>query len=162
MAPDPDNTKLQPLLAVPSVNEATGELFVSSVDLRIPGRGGLDVVWGRTYRSKIGLDTAIGVGWDFSYNIRAAQNGSNITVQNGENRTDTYFLQSDGSYSTDELFRRGTLSGLVFTLQFANKTSWVFKPLDGSATSGKIDRIVETGAAADIFVRVARGTSGTG
>ncbi len=134
--------KLHPLFAFPSINEATGELFVSYNDLVIPGRG-LDLVWGRTYRSKIGLDTPMGVGWDFSYNIRAAQNGSNITVQNGENRTDTYFLQADGSYSTDELFRRGTLSVNVFTLQFGDKTSWVFKPLDGSLTSGKIDKIID-------------------
>ncbi len=134
--------KLHPLFAVPSVNEATGELFVQSTDLVIPGRG-LDLIWGRTYRSKIGMDTPMGVGWDFSYNIRAAQNGSNITVQDGQNRTDTYFPQSDGSYSSDELFRRGTLAGSVFTLQFADRTSWLFKPLDGSPTSGKIDRIID-------------------
>ena len=134
--------KLQPLFAHPRVNEATGELFVEYLDLVIPGRG-LDLVWARTYRSKIGIDTPMGVNWDFSYNIRAAQSGSNITVQDGQNRIDTYFLQGDGSYSTDELFRRGTLSGNVFTLQFADKTNWIFKPLDGSPISGKIDKIID-------------------
>ncbi len=137
------NVKVHPLFGVPRINEATGELFVGSVDLRIPGRGGLDLVWARTYRSKSGMDTPMGTGWDFSYNIRATQSGTNITVQDGQNRTDTYFLQSDGSFSCDELFRRGTLTGNVFTLQFADKTSWVFKPLDSSLISGKIDRIID-------------------
>ncbi len=134
--------KLQPLFGVPRVNEATGELFVEYLDLVISGRG-LDLVWGRTYRSKIGLDTAMGVNWDFSYNIRAALSGPNVTVQDGQNRIDTYFLQSDGSYSTDELFRRGTLSEKVFTLEFADKTRWIFKSLNGSPTSGKIDKIID-------------------
>jgi YD repeat-containing protein len=138
-SPEP---KLCPLFAMPNVNEATGELFIASTDLVIPGRG-LDLVWARTYRSKIGLDTAMGVGWDFSYNIRAAQAGANMTVQNGENRTDTYLLQSDGSFANDELFRRGTLVGNVFTLQFADKTRWVFRPLDGSPTAGKIAQIID-------------------
>ena len=134
--------KLEPLFGAPRVNEATGELFVEYLDLVIPGRG-LDLVWGRTYRSKIGMDTAMGVGWDFSYNIRAALSGRNITVQDGQNRIDTYFLQADGSFSSDEFFRRGTLSEKVFTLEFADKTSWIFKPLNGSPTSGKIDKIID-------------------
>lgn len=137
-----DSPKLDPLFGVPRVNEATGEVFVEYLDLIIPGRG-LDLVWGRTYRSKIGFDTPMGVGWDFSYNIRAQMNGPNVTVQDGQNRIDTYFLQPDGSFSTDELFRRVTISGQVVTVQFADKTNWVFKPLDGSPTSGKIDRIID-------------------
>lgn len=142
--PDPVSAlpKLNPLFGTPRINEATGELFVQSVDLVVPGRG-LDFVFMRTYRSRIGLDTAMGVGWDHSYNIRAAMSGPNITVQDGQNRTDTYFLQSDGSFSNDELFRRGTLAGITFTLQFADKTSWVFRPLDGSPAAGKIAQIVD-------------------
>src|SRR5262245_4899739 len=47
----------------------SGEFHCAVVDLRIKGRG-LDFCWARKYRSRIGPDTVMGNGWDFSYNIR--------------------------------------------------------------------------------------------
>jgi YD repeat-containing protein len=136
--------KEQPLFGLPNDNEATGELFVRSEDVRVPGRG-LDFVWARTYRSKIGLTTPMGANWDSSYNIRIAQSGSNMTVQDGQNRTDIFFPQSDGSFVNPELFRRITCSGTTPTCieQFADNTQWAFNPLDGSPSAGKIARIVD-------------------
>ncbi len=43
----------------------SGDFTTAAVDLRIPGRG-MDFVWARKYRSRIGPDTFQGTGWDYS------------------------------------------------------------------------------------------------
>ena len=115
----------------------SGEFHQEVTDLVIKGRG-LDFVWTRSYRSKVGLVTEQGNGWDFSYNIRVAANGPDYDVFDGRNRKDTYRLQADGTYAADQLFSEGTLSNNVFTLKFADNGVWKFHPLDGSVAQGKI------------------------
>src|SRR5262245_22946338 len=46
----------------------TGEFHLEVEDLRFPGRG-LDLVWARAYRSRVPVESALGVGWDHSYNV---------------------------------------------------------------------------------------------
>lgn len=117
----------------------SGEFHHSEIDLVIPGRG-LDFIWARKYRSRIGPDTAQSSGWDFSYNIQIEACGPNVILHDGNSRQDLLRRQPDGTYSTDQLFEEGTFSNGVFILQFADKGTWQFFPLDGSAKQGKISR----------------------
>ncbi len=125
-----------------SVLPSTGEVAGGSVGLRVPGRG-LDFIWATTYRSRNGETTAMGNNWAHSYNIRCSVNGSDLDVRDGTGRHDTYFLQPDGSFSKRGFFRRGTLAGNVFTLEFADKGRWIFRPLDGTAAAGKIAQSID-------------------
>jgi RHS repeat-associated protein len=115
----------------------SGEICHAAVDLRIKGRG-LDFIWARRYRSRIGPATALGHGWDFSYNIRVETNGSNVVVSDGWGRRDAFFQQPDGRYARNEFFQEGTLSNDVFRLIFADKGLWEFRPFDGGAAEGRI------------------------
>lgn len=121
----------------------SGEFYEPVVDLRIRGRG-IDFIWARKYRSKIGPDTPIGNGWDFSYNIWIESNGQDTILHNGDTRADRLFLQSDGTWSRrghfHELSQKPDLS---YTLTFANRDTWNFRPLNGSAAQGKISTIVD-------------------
>ena len=108
----------------------------------IKGRG-MDFAWGRRYRSMVGPNTAQGNGWDFSYNIQVVPNGPNFDVSGGDGRTDTYFLQSDGTYGADQLFCVGTLSNNAFTLEFPDTGRWAFLPFNSSASQGKIGSIID-------------------
>ena len=121
----------------------SGELFETPVDLRIRGRG-LDFIWARTYRSRFGLDTVQGNGWDFSYNVSLRQSGPNITVLEGNARTDLYLLQPNGTWTIKEAFR--TLSQNMngsYTMTFADTGRWDFHPFDGSPWEGRLSAIVD-------------------
>ena len=126
----------------PEVRAFSGEVQVHALDLFIAGRG-LDLVWSRTYRSRTGSNTVMGNRWDVSYNIHCSQNGPNIDVCDGSGRCDTMFLQANGTFARDELFREGSLSNNVFRLTFADTGFWEFKPFDGTVTAGKIGRSVD-------------------
>ena len=54
--------------SVEGVQLFSGEFKTTRADLAIVGRG-LDFIWSSTYRSRTGSNTAMGNGWDFSYNI---------------------------------------------------------------------------------------------
>ena len=120
----------------------SGEVVAFSVDLAIPGRG-LDFIWATTYRSRNGETATMGNNWTHSYDIRVAQSGADLLVRDGTGRRDTYFLQGDGSFARRGFFRRGTLAGNVFTLEFADKGRWIFNPLNGSPSAGKIAQSID-------------------
>ena len=65
----------------------SGEFHESAVDLHIRGRG-LDFVWARKYRSRIGPNTGMGNGWDFSYNKQVEAAGSHLRLHDGNTRAD--------------------------------------------------------------------------
>ncbi|MHC4443652.1 MAG: DUF6531 domain-containing protein [Planctomycetota bacterium] len=121
----------------------SGEFYTRVVDLRIKGRG-FDFVWARKYRSRIGSNTEMGNGWDYSYNRRIEQAGPHIRLYDGNSRADVYRLQPNGTWTRPEFFRvlnknpNGT-----YTLTFADKLKWNFKALDGSAAQGKISSSVD-------------------
>ncbi|MCH8148708.1 MAG: RHS repeat protein, partial [Planctomycetes bacterium] len=124
-----------------SVYLFSGEFYESTVDLRIPGRG-IDFVWGRKYRSRIGPDTAMGNGWDFSYNIFLEQSGANLIVNNGDSRRDTYDLQGDGTWTRSEFFRVIEQNpDNSFTLTCPDTGSWNYHAFDGTSMAGKIKEI---------------------
>lgn len=121
----------------------SGEFHLSATDLRIAGRG-LDFAWTRKYRSSIGPNTAMGNGWDFSYNIFIEQSGPDLILHDGNTREDLYvFDPVDNNWVADEFFREFTLDPNpipfgTYTLTFADKGVWRFHPFDGSPQQGKI------------------------
>ncbi|MHC4093705.1 MAG: DUF6531 domain-containing protein, partial [Planctomycetota bacterium] len=133
----------QPGNPMRSVYLFSGEFYERVVDLRIRGRG-FDFVWARKYRSRIGPNTEIGNGWDYSYNRRIEQAGDHIRLFDGNTRADVYQLLPDGTWTRPEFFRvlEKNLDD-TYTLTFANKLKWNFNPLDGSPAEGKISSVVD-------------------
>jgi YD repeat-containing protein len=126
-------------LEIPNLKIFSGEVQVETADMIIPGRS-LDFVWARTYRSRTGTNTAMGNGWDFSYNLFIQPLGGDILVHDGAGRDDQFFHQTNGTYSAPGFFSEGTLSNNVFRLTFADAGFWEFNPLDSSVAAGKIAR----------------------
>ena len=128
---------------LPSVYLFSGEFHHSAVDLRIKGWG-LDLVWARRYRSQVPVNTAQGIGWDFSYNLYIVQSGpTQVEVHDGNTRADTFVQQLDGSYALDEFFRQGVFSNGWFVLSFADGGIWEFLPLTDPTAPGRINRIID-------------------
>jgi YD repeat-containing protein len=138
----------------PASSSLPGEVSFHTCPIEIVSPAGPSLAWVCTYRSMGSVSSAHGPGWDFSYNISiqsyelGAENNINIgsspkriAVHDGAGRRDTYYLQPDGSYRCDGLFREGRFDGDVFTLTFADTGTWTFLPLDGSPTAGKISTI---------------------
>ncbi|MEY2407490.1 MAG: hypothetical protein QOF48_160 [Verrucomicrobiota bacterium] len=121
---------------------ATGEFQLEAVDMVLPGRG-LDLVWARTYRSRTGRMTPMGRNWDHSYNIYIEQDGAAVAVNDGTGRHDLYFPGTNGIYTCDEFFNEGAIVNGAFVLTFADGGQWEFRAMDGSASSGKISRIID-------------------
>ena len=125
----------------PATGEAQGE---SSVDLFIPAGVGPSFAVARAYRSRIGpTNSAVGYGWDFSSDIFIQTNGSNLVVNDGGGRTDTFFLQPDGTYSRPEFFRQGTFSNNVFSLIAGDKSRREFNALNAPVAPGKIAKTID-------------------
>lgn len=121
----------------------SGEFHLSVEDLRIPGRG-TDFTWIRKYRSRIGPNTALGNGWDHSYNVSIEPEGGDIVVRNGQTRADRYSRQPDGSYSRRGHFRELVrLADGTYSLTFEDTGRWVFHAIDDSPTSGRLLRIID-------------------
>ncbi|MEM7002647.1 MAG: DUF6531 domain-containing protein, partial [Pseudomonadota bacterium] len=119
----------------------SGEFYSEQVDLRIKGRG-LDFIWSRKYRSKIGKDTALGNGWDYGYNIFLEQDGSDLILNDGNSRRDVYQLNTDGSYSRPEFYRSLTEEADGrYTMMFRNGGKWIFSGFVGGVEDGRIERI---------------------
>ncbi|HWH69024.1 MAG TPA: DUF6531 domain-containing protein, partial [Candidatus Sulfotelmatobacter sp.] len=123
---------------------ASGELVQSETDLAVPGRG-LDFVWVRTYRSRTGLDTAQGRGWDFSYNVSLTQQpDGTVQVGSGNGRCDTFYPNGTNGWSRDEYFVHVidlNKDGMPDML-FADGGKWLFHP-SGSIAPGKLWQIVD-------------------
>lgn len=131
---------------LPDVHLHSGEFHTSAVDLAIPGRG-LDLVWARTYRSRLGRDTAMGYGWDFSYDLRVEAVGQDVRLYDGNGRADLYRHQVDGTYVAPQFFREGVFEpDGSFTLRFADMGRWSFRPLDASPLAGRIQSISDRNA----------------
>jgi RHS repeat-associated protein len=121
-----------------------GEFHISYDDLRLKGRG-MDLVWTRSYRSRFGLNTALGNGWDFSYNIYLEPQGEGFRVFSGENRgNDIYLQHTPGVWTRPEFFNVLTRNDNgTYTLTFPDKQQWHFRAFDGSPAQGKIDSLVD-------------------
>jgi RHS repeat-associated protein len=125
----------------------SGEYHTTVTDLKIAGRG-LDFVFTRKYRSKVGPQTAMGHSWDFSYNIRIEQLGPDLLLHDGNSRQDFFSLQPDGSWAADGFFHSivEDLPGdpsTLYTATFPDTGIWRFLPLNDPAAPGKISAITD-------------------
>ena len=131
-----------------AVYVSSGEYYLEQTDLEIPGRG-FDFVWNRKYRSRVVLESALGPQWDFGYNRFVEPDPvtpGNLVVHDGNTRADSYGPGTgQGCFEHPGHFRELCVEadGLTYTLTFANKQRWIFNPLDGTATSGKIAQSVD-------------------
>ncbi len=76
----------------------SGEFFLHTVDLEIPGRG-FNWKFERKYRSGITFDGPLGHNWEFNYNRRlSVETNGNVTRMDGSGRADRYELAA-GRYT---------------------------------------------------------------
>lgn len=126
-----------------SVHLFSGEFEETAVDLHIKGRG-IDFVWARQYRSRIGPDTEMGHGWDYAAKKRIERAGPHLRVHDGNSRAAVYYDRGDGTWARHEMTHVLQQSGLLtYRLVFPDRSVWNFLPLDGSPAEGKIDSIVD-------------------
>ena len=117
----------------------------------IPGRG-LDFVWTRTYRSRIGGETTQGHGWTHSYDLRVVAQGNDVRVADGRGRDDLYRRRPGDTFVAEGLFREGRFEpDGSFVLTFEDTGTWSFHPLDGSAVAGKVSAITDRNGNAITF-----------
>jgi RHS repeat-associated protein len=121
----------------------SGEFTHRVVDLRIRGRG-IDFIWGRIYRSRLGEVTTMGHNWNHSYDICVEACGPDRLVRDGNGRQDLYLLQADGAWGKDGFFRAleenpdGT-----HTMVFSDTGKWEFHAPNHPSAPGKIRAIVD-------------------
>ncbi len=119
----------------------SGEMYLNEEDLRIKGRG-TDFVWSRKYRSKFGVNSAQGNGWDCSYNIFLNLDGDDLVLSNGWNRTEVFPASGSGVWTRDEFFYEIVQQpDNSYRLTFPDSGTWDFAPIDGSAAQGKLTAI---------------------
>ncbi|MFQ5502336.1 MAG: DUF6531 domain-containing protein, partial [Phycisphaerae bacterium] len=134
----------------------SGEFFLTATDLQIAGRG-LDFIWTRKYRSRIGPNTAMGNGWDFSYNIHIEQSGPDILLHDGNSREDLFLFQpTTNTWEADEFFHEFTFDPNPppfgdYTLTFPDTGVWRFLPLDGSPQQGRISEMSDRNGNTVVF-----------
>jgi len=121
-----------------SVYLFSGEFHHTETDLVIRGRG-YDFEWTRRYRSRIGPDTAMGNGWDHSYNVYLESSGPNLVLHNGDGRSDEYCLLPNGTWTHPEFFSeiRQTPIGDYERVDFDRSIS-VMRGFNGLPDDGKI------------------------
>lgn len=129
--------------AIDPVYLFSGEFYLDTVDLRIPGRG-FDFVWARKYRARFGPQTEMGNGWDFSYNIRLEPCGPHLALFDGHTRSDIYFMQPNGTWAREEFFRVIEQNpDNTLTVTFPDTGTWNFNAFGPSPDAGKINSIVD-------------------
>lgn len=82
-----------------------GEVHIPISSLFLACPAGPNIDWVCTYRSMVPVNTALGAGWDFSYNIfieplpaSARASAPRVAVHDGQGRRDVFHRQLDGSY----------------------------------------------------------------
>jgi YD repeat-containing protein len=150
-----ENTPLASLEVPPGMAEgrtASGEINLTHVDLQIDCPVGPDFVIARTHRSRHdAAGSPFDTAWDFSCNISVAMDGADVVVNDGSGRSDKFFRQPNGSFQRAEFFREGSITGQVFTLTLADKTTWTFRALNAAVAPGKIEAITDRNGNAMTF-----------
>ena len=121
----------------------SGEHYVAVTDLRVPAQGP-DFIWARKYRSRLGPTTAMGYGWDFSYNVYLEQYGLDLLLHDGNTREDLYYFNGIDAWHAPQFFREIIQNAdLTYTVSFPNRGMWNFYPFDSSPVQGKLMNIVD-------------------
>jgi RHS repeat-associated protein len=98
------------------VNLVSGNLYHPERDLAIRGRGGLDIVFERTYNSNVRKDGPLGFGWTHSFNHQLQ-----FFDENANGTVDTV-IWVDGSGSASRLSVAGTASGVPLNATLTPQT----------------------------------------
>jgi RHS repeat-associated protein len=141
-----------------------GEFYETVEDVYLPGKG-IDFQWKRKYRSRIGKDTAMGPGWDFSYNIylelTPSSNGD-LFLNSGRNRRDLFRkrwmwasddpneTQTVSKWIDSEAYAEIEHVGTKYVMHFPCDKEWVFHDLNDS-NAGMLYQIRTVGGAAMTF-----------
>jgi len=121
----------------------SGEFAYASIDMQIKGRG-IDFIWSRRYRSKVGPDTAQGNGWDYSYRVFIEEDGDDLILFDGNGRSDRYIPSGSNRWSRNEFFRDLVRNDDgTYTLEFEDKGRWVFNSFATAAGEGKLAAVVD-------------------
>ena len=121
----------------------SGEFCETVTDLQIPGRG-LDFIWSRTYRSRVGRTTTMGNGWDHSYNLRIESCNMDFIIHGGHGRRDLFRQQPDGTWARDGFFQELSLNpDDTYTMTFSDTGAWTFHSLNDPDIAGKIMTITD-------------------
>lgn len=121
----------------------SGEFAYASIDMQIKGRG-IDFIWSRRYRSKVGPDTAQGNGWDYSYRVFLEQDGADLILFDGNGRSDRYTPSGSNRWSRNEFFRDLVQNGDgTYTMEFEDKGRWEFNSLATASGEGKLAAVVD-------------------
>jgi len=117
----------------------SGEYEHCETDMMIPSRG-MDFVWQRTYHSRTGGDSALGHGWDFSYNVSLIpQADGTMLLCPGNGRCDTFYPNGTNGWARDEYFaevRDLDRDGMPDML-FADGGQWFFHADAGRESGGR-------------------------
>ena len=127
------------------VDPATGEFMIVETDLVIPGRG-FDYQFVRSYSSQGDQHSPLGYNWDHNYNIRLTRpSADTLIMSNGPAEIISYYALEDSTYrSTLNYYSIITENGDgTFTSRTPDGLSAHFVAFDGSATAGKLARIVD-------------------
>ena len=131
-----------------SVYLHSGKFYQEIVDTHIEGRGTY-FTWECKYRSRVGPVTAMGNGWDYSYNVGVQPVGPDLVLLDGNTRDDVYTMQPDGTWAAEGFFRVITLNdpndppNNPLTLTFADTSTWQFLPIAHPDASRKISAITD-------------------
>ena len=85
----------------------------------------------------------MGNNWTPSFDIRVTQSGSDMIVRDGAGRAGRISCKATARSSRSRLFPAQNVRGKAFTLEFADKGRWVFNPLNGSPSAGKIAQSID-------------------
>lgn len=119
--------------------------MIVETDLVIPGRG-FDYQFVRSYSSQGDQHSPLGYNWDHNYNIRLTRpSADTLIMSNGPAEIISYYALEDGTYrSTLNYYSIITENGDgTFTSRTPDGLSAHFVAFNGSATAGKLARIVD-------------------
>lgn len=121
------------------INLTTGNMYVYTSDMRIPGKG-LDFDFSRTYNSRDDYSGPLGYGWTHSYNIFLAYDSTNklATIKDWQGRKFIFADNLNGTFTS----QRGDYTTLTKAAD-----SYIWRLKGGTEyyfdTTGKLTRIVD-------------------
>ncbi len=123
------------------INTATGNYYLSSTDLSVPGTG-IGFIFSRTYNSMDSYKGPFGAGWTHSYNIILTidKTTGNVAIKQGDGHQDFYSPTGSGSYAPQ-------VAGLFNTLRQNADTSFTLTRKDQTrfnfSSAGRLMSIVD-------------------
>lgn len=131
------------------VGRHNGELLYSVTDLSLEGRA-RDLVFTRAYRSQVSYLGPFGPGWThcFDHRVELDSAGGLLHFDADRFTVDTYGPASPTGLrdcTTAGIYRKArAIGGQTYEVRDAGGLRWRFLPIDGSATSGRLSRVIDS------------------